>query len=117
MEQSQRRAAAGVIFTPNPRFFFKSWKKQLGEYISSNHAQLITSNNVTVNNLMCDVCWVSDIHNDLRILLSVRDVVSLVTQITETGYEGYTTMQYVLYVELKKRQAQRRAATEAAVFM
>ena len=31
---------------------------------------------------------------------------SPVTQITETGYECYTTMQYVLYVELKTRQAQ-----------
>ena len=66
---------------------------------------------------MCAVCWVSDIHNDSRILLSVCDVVSLVTQITETGYELYTTMKYVLYVELKTRQAQRQTATEAAAFM
>ena len=56
----------------------------------------------------------SDIHNYSRILLSVCDVV---TQTTETGYERYTTMQHVLYVELKTRRVQCRAATEAAAFM
>ena len=55
------------------------------------------------------------IHSNSRILLCVRDVVLLVTHITETGYERYITMQYVLYV--KTRQAQRRASTEATVFM
>ena len=39
------------------------------------------------------------------------------TQITETFYERYTTMQYVFYDELKTRQAQRRVGTEAAAFM
>ena len=51
------------------------------------------------------------IHNDSRILLSVCGVVSLMTQITETGYERYTTMQYVLYQKQDKHN-QCRAAVE-----
>ena len=57
---------------------------------------------------MCDMCWVSDIYNDSQILSSVCDIVLLVTQITETGYGRYTTMQYVWKQDKHDAELQRK---------
>ena len=52
---------------------------------------------------MCDVCWVSD---------DSQQFTDFVMCMWRCGYECYTTMQYVLYVESKTRQAQRQATAE-----